>query len=213
MKKQITEEQLQNLRKTVSEQLSPKRAYHTLCVEQMVARLSELFCPEKTMTLRAAALLHDITKEKSTKEQEALCKELGIVPTLENHFSPKTYHAITAASLIEREYPDFADEKILSAVRWHTTGHAGMTLAEKLLYLADYIDESREYENCVALRKEFFDANPESMNMEEREKLLCRVLIHSYRLTMEDLLSEGRLIAKDTVEAYNELLIEQATHR
>ena len=208
MRKPITESMLAELRQEITEKLSPKRAYHTLCVETMVAKLSELFCPEEMMHLRAAALLHDITKEKSLEEQEALCRELGLPVTPESHLSPKTYHAKTAAALIGRDYPGFADEGIVSAVRWHTTGHKGMTLPEKLLYLADYIDDSRTYPACVALRDEFFGAAPETRSMDERLELLRRVLLHSYQMTMEDLLKEERLVAKETVEAYNDLLLE-----
>ena len=208
MRKPMTEPMLAALRQEITEKLSPKRAYHTLCVETMAARLADLFCPEEAMTLRAAALLHDITKEKSTDEQESLCKELGVPVTLESHLSPKTYHARTAAALIARDYPDYADDVLLSAVRWHTTGHKDMTLPEKLLYLADYIDDSRTYEACIALRNEFFDPKPETLSMEERLALLRRVLLHSYQMTMEDLLKEERLVAKETVEAYNDLLLE-----
>ena len=46
--------------------------------------------------------------------------------------SPKTYHAKTAAARIVRDYPEFADPIIIDAVRWHTTGHAGMTLTEQV---------------------------------------------------------------------------------
>ena len=211
MRKVITEPMLAQLRQEVSEKLSPKRAYHTLCVETMVAKLAELFCPEETTTLRAAALLHDITKEKNTEEQEALCRELGLPVTLESHLSPKTYHAKTAAALIARDYPDYADDLLISAVRWHTTGHADMTLPEKLLYLADYIDASRSFEACVTLRNEFFDACPERLSMEERLALLRRVLLHSYEMTMKDLLEAGRIVARDTVDAYNDLLLELHT--
>lgn len=209
MRKQITEAMLAALRKEIMEKLSPKRAYHTLCVETMAARLCELFCPEETMTLRAAALLHDITKERSTEEQEELCRELGIPVTTESHFSPKTYHAMTAAALIGRDYPDYADDVLVSAVRWHTTGKAGMTIPEKLLYLADYIDDSRSYDSCVSLRNEFFDAHPETLSKGERTALLRRVLIHSFRLTVEDLIEREKLVATDTIEALNDLLLEE----
>ena len=211
MRKQITEPMLDALRKEVAEKLSPKRAYHTLCVEGMVQRLCELFCPAETMTLRAAALLHDITKEKSTEEQEALCMEFGIPVTPESHFSPKTYHAMTASALIERDYPDYADEVLVSAVRWHTTGHKGMTMPEKLLYLADYIDASRTYDACVTLRNELFDPKPEMLPEAERISLLRSVLIHSFCLTVADLVDRKKLVAKDTIEALNDLLLEEKT--
>ena len=82
------------------------------------------------------------------------------------------------------------------------------TLTEKLLYLADYIDETRLFENCVMLRGFFWGANPQSMDMESRETLLRDTMILSYRMTIEDLLAEGMPIAPDTVAARNQLLLE-----
>jgi HD superfamily phosphohydrolase YqeK len=66
-----------------------------------------------------------------------IAEEYGIPVDEGQRLSPKTYHAKTAAARIAREFPSFADPIIIDAVRWHTTGHAGMTLTEKLLYLAD----------------------------------------------------------------------------
>ena len=76
--KEITEQSLAELRGQVMEQMSPKRFRHTACVEDMVARLCQLFCPEQTNFMRAAALLHDVTKERSAQEQE----QLSAMPTV-----------------------------------------------------------------------------------------------------------------------------------
>ena len=95
-------------------------------------------------------------------------------------------------------------------VRWHTTGRAGMTLPEKILYLADYIDLSRTFADCVLLRRYFWGAHPEKLDQSEREDLLRKTLSLSFDLTMRDLLANGNLIAADTVAARNELLLERA---
>lgn len=203
----ITEPMLADLRARVMKEISPRRFRHTLAVEEMVARLCALFCPEHTDLLRAAALLHDLTKEKNEEEQLSLCVELGLDISPQDRASPKLYHARTAAALIPSCFAEFNDPMIVSAVRWHTTGHAGMTLTEKLLYLADYIDESRSFENCVLLRRYFFGAFPERMTLCEREELLRQTLILSYDMTIKDLLSEGRPVAADTVAARNELVL------
>ena len=109
-----------------------------------------------------------------------------------------------------RDYTQFADPIIIDAVRWHTTGHAGMTLTEKLLYLADYIDDSRTFSSCVLLRRYFFGAEPELMTKEERERHLRATLLLSYEHTLKDLLAEGAPIDEDTIRARNELLVEAA---
>lgn len=210
--KTISEEMLCELRQAVAGSMSPKRFYHTACVEEAVAALCELYCPEHTDKMRAAALLHDLTKELTTDGQIALCKQYGLSVSDADRLSPKTFHARTAAARIEHEFPAFADEMIVNAVRWHTTGHAGMTLSEQLLYLADYIDASRTFPSCVMLRRHFWDADPAQMTPEERLSLLRETLILSYDMTIRDLLDEGLPVAADTVLSRNELLLKQSGH-
>ena len=83
-----------------------------------------------------------------------------------------------------------------------------MTLPEKLLYLADYIDLSRTFKDCVTLRNFFFDADPERLNSSERETLLRETLIRSFDMTIAALIEDGQPIAEDTVKARNKLVLE-----
>lgn len=207
------EAELDALREAVRGEMSPRRFTHTAAVEEMVARLAALYCPEKTYILRAAALLHDLTKEQKETEQEALCEAYGIELTPADRLAPKTHHAKTAAALIPVKYPAFAHEEVISAVRWHTTGRADMTLGEKLIYLADYIDESRTFPDCVTLRTCFWSARPERMTPEERMILLDDVIILSFDMTVRALLEEGTPISPDTVNARNSLLCAKAKRK
>ena len=207
------EAELDALREAVRGEMSPRRFTHTAAVEEMVARLAALYCPEKTYILRAAALLHDLTKEQRETEQEALCEAHGIELTPADRLAPKTHHAKTAAALIPVKYPAFAHEEVISAVRWHTTGRADMTLGEKLIYLADYIDESRTFPDCVTLRTCFWSARPERMTPEERLILLDDVIILSFDMTVRALLEEGTPISPDTVNARNSLLCAKAKRK
>ena len=205
----IDDNKLSALRQTVIGRMSEKRAAHTVAVEAMAVRLGKIYLPGKLNILRAAALLHDITKEKKLADQLALCEKLGIAVKDNDLFSPKTFHARTAAAIISIDFPDFAHPEVINAVRWHTTGHKGMTLTEKLIYLADYIDESRQFEDCVYLRKLFWDSKPEKMNEEARLAHLNSVLIKSYDLTIKNLLEENSPVASDTFDARNELICEK----
>ena len=205
----ITEKMLDALRESVMARMSPKRFRHTAEVEKMAERLGEIYAPEKKITLRAAALLHDITKEYSTNFHLKICAERDIPLDADALFAPKTLHARTAAALIPLEYPEFADEEIISCVRWHTTGREGMTLTEKLIYLADYIDMSRTFEDCVRLREFFFSADLCALDDRQKEEHLGRTLIMSYDMTIAALLNEGFPVSRDTVEARNQLIREQ----
>ena len=198
------------LRGDVSKKMSPKRFFHTTEVEKMATRLAAIYLPEEEYRLRAAALLHDIAKELDRKEQIEICSSHGDLLSAEDLFSPKTHHARAGAFLIPEIYPDFDDPLIISAVRWHTTGREGMTLPEKLIYLADYIDMSRKFESCVAVREFFFSAEPEKMNEGDRLRHLDKTLIKSFDYTICELLDEGRCISADTVAARNGLIISQS---
>lgn len=209
----FSEKNLDDLRQNVERELSPKRFRHVAAVEEMVARLAALYCPEQTMTLRAAALLHDVTKEWTVEQHASFCEAHGVRVSKQDCVAFKTLHARTAAMLIPERFPQFSDPTVIDAVRWHTTGHKGMTLTEKLLYLADYIDLSRTFRDCVTLRNFFFDADPEHLDAKKRKALLRDTLILSFDMTIEALISEGQPIAEDTVKARNELVLECATEK
>lgn len=205
----ITEEMLDALRAELESSMSPKRFRHTAEVEKMAARLGALYTPDQIMQLRAAALLHDITKEFSLQTQLQILREFGIIIQYSDEISPKTLHARTAALLIPVRYPAFADPIVIEAVRWHTTGRVGMSVFEKLIYLADYIDMSRTFPDCVELREMFWGADPIGMDADAREAHLRRVLISSYDRTIRGLLEEGGLVSPETMLARNELIEQE----
>lgn len=196
------------LRERVKRILSPFRFEHTLGVERMAARLADLFCPEKKLLLQAAALLHDVTKEKSFEEQLEIFKKYSAEPDEEELSVPPTIHALTAALVIPDEYPLFADKELIDAVRYHSVGRENMTLSDKIIYLSDYIEDTREFDDCIALRREFFYAEPEKMSDKERLAHLNRVIIRSFDLTVEELREKGRPIEKKTLMARESLVRE-----
>ena len=200
-----TEAALLELRDRVCAKMSEYRFLHTCGVERTAAELAGLYCPEQASMLRAAALLHDITKEYTDEQQLSLIEGEGITLRPDERESSKIWHGITAPIVIARDYPEFADESLLSAVRWHTTGHEGITLPEALLYLADYIEPGRRFADCVALRERFFGANPQGMGGGERLEHLRAVLLHSLTLTLDELAREGRAACLDTQRAFEDL--------
>lgn len=202
----ISEDMLSLLRDSVSTRMSEKRLAHTLGVEEMAARIAEIYCPEKENILRAAALLHDITKELTVDEQMEIAEGRGVSMDDDMREAPSTQHAFTASLIIPECYPEFSDGEIISAVRYHTTGRADMSLSEKIIYLSDYIDCTRTYPDCVALRDMFWGADIEAMNKDERIMHLDRVLLRSFEMTIDDLKSRNRRISRETAEAREDLL-------
>ncbi len=196
------------LRERVTADMSPKRARHTLAVEQMAARLAALYCPEKEQMLRTAALLHDVTKEWKTEQHAAFLSAHGIEPTALDLAAPKTLHARTAALLIPEQYSAYASDEVTMAVRYHTTGREGMSVTEQIVYLADYIDDSRTFPDCVALREAFWGKEPENMSAKQREMHLWRVLVQSFDMTIAGLIEDGAPVSPDTFSARNDLIMK-----
>ena len=95
---------------------------------------------------------------------------------------------------------------MLSCVRWHTTGRADMTVCEAVIYLADYIDMSRTFADCVALRNYFWDKEPQNMAERDRESHLWETLLISFDMTVKALVDEGSLISPETVDARNSII-------
>ena len=108
MNNKFSEEMLFSLRESVKNEMGEKRYFHTLEVEKMAARLGEIYAPSEISMLRAAALLHDITKERTTEEHIAICENAGEVVSLGDRRAPKMFHSRTAALVIPAKYPEFA---------------------------------------------------------------------------------------------------------
>lgn len=204
----INSAQIEKLREKVAAILSEKRMKHVLAVEDMAFRLGLLFFfrdGEALLLLRAAALLHDVTKELSDEEQLAILRCYSVDPLPEELASMPTIHALTGSLVIKDRYPEFADRRVIDAVRYHTTGRAGMSVFEKIIFLADYIDDTRTYPSCAALRNEFFAAKPENMSEGERVRHLDRAALRSIDNTLSYLRANGRTIHPATLEAYDDI--------
>lgn len=181
----------------VQKRLSSRRFAHTKGVEETAAAMAALYCPEKKEMLRAAALLHDVTKELPQEEQKKILARYGVMLRADEA-APEVLHGMTAALIIPKEFPSFAAPELISAVRWHTTGCAGMSLTDAIICLADTIEPGRTYPACVALRERFFGAHPEGMEPEARAKWLARVLLNSLEGTLASLAGRGRPVSRDT---------------
>ena len=144
-----------------------------------------------------------MTKELKPDEQIEMLRVAGEDVTALELASYKTFHARTAVYAILRDYPEFADGELLAAVRYHTTGRADMSICEKIIFLADYIDMSRKFDDCVKLRNYFWDAHPENMSESEREKHLLQTILIGLDTTLSSLIEEGAPTDPDSVSARN----------
>lgn len=196
----LTAQDVDVLAERIRPYLTEKRYEHTLSVAKEAAILGDIYLPDEINRLKASALLHDITKRADFKKQLQYCQEFGIMVRTADKLSPSTFHAKTAAVMAEKDFPEYTDSEITAGVRWHTTGREGMTVFESIIYLADYIEETRDFDDCVKVRKYFYDRISCG---EEPESVLTDTMIYSFDLTIDLLLKEGAIIDTDTVRARN----------
>ncbi len=203
----ITEEMLDALRARVIPYYEAKRYAHALAVEKEITRLGRVFMPERINELRAAALLHDITKAYSFKKQLQCAEEFGIISSMRGAVSAETLHAKTGAAVASRDFADIVNDDIVSAIKWHTTGRRGMTVFESLLYLADITEETRQHDSCRKARELLWASVGAAEDQKGRVVALAQTMVMTFDSTIVMLLSAGKLVETDTVEARNFFLV------
>lgn len=137
------------LRSQVAPMLSSQRMAHTAGCEQEAVQLARRW-GENPESAAVAGILHDITKNLGYDEQLILCEKYGIILDIAEKENPKLLHAITGAAKARELFG--VPDAVYEAIRWHTTGKPDMTTLEKIIYLADYIEPTRDFEGLEKLR-------------------------------------------------------------
>ncbi len=129
--------------------LKESRVLHILGVAEAAKELASVYGEEQDKA-ELAALYHDILKDKDKNWLISYLKSHGEEP-FEGLLAWKTLHA-PAGAIFAKEVCGQKSEEILNAIRFHTTGRAGMTLLEKIIFVADYIEEGRSFPGVDELR-------------------------------------------------------------
>ncbi len=130
------------MKNRVREMLTDKRYEHTLGVEYTACCLAYRYGadPEKA---RIAAILHDCAKYVPHHRMILECEEAGCPVSDSERKNPALLHAKLGAIYAEKLF-GIQDPEILSAILWHTTGKPDMSLLEKIIYIADYMEPNRD---------------------------------------------------------------------
>lgn len=180
-----SEEQIENY---LVENLKTKRYEHSLGVRDTAIKLAKLYGTD-IKKAKIAALVHDCAKnmrddeilnmaESHKVKIDNICKE-----------SPQLLHGAVAA-IIAKEKMGITDEEVLNAVTYHTTGRKNMSMLEKIIYIADYIEPLRNFQGVEALRKVVYED-------------LDKALLMSFDSTIKFVIERGQLIHIDTIEGRN----------
>lgn len=175
--------------------LTPSRFRHSLAVADQAEKLASLYGADPKKA-RTAGILHDILKDASGEEQLQILRDFGILlDSVEKH-APKLWHAKAGAAFLEHIL-GIDDRELLDAVRYHTTGRAGMTPLDRVLYLADFTSADRDYPDVDVLR---------ALTLQDERAAMIYALDYSIR----ELLDKQAAIHPDTFAAYNEYRIAEA---
>ncbi|MCL2301474.1 MAG: nicotinate (nicotinamide) nucleotide adenylyltransferase [Firmicutes bacterium] len=136
--------------KRLYQPLTPERLHHSRCAAEAGQALALRYGADSEKA-RLAGLLHDCAKSMPFEAQEALCARYGKPFGPAEYASPQVCHAFAGEAFLALEC-GVADPEILSAVRWHTTGHAGMTLPEECVFVADLVSADRDYPDVEHVR-------------------------------------------------------------
>lgn len=175
---------LDKFRAVALSHLKGSRIPHVLGTEETAAALARLWGWDEEEA-RRAALLHDCTKRLSKKEHLEICRLYHRkLDTFEKR-EEKLLHAKTGAILAKELYG--VSETVENAIAYHTTGKANMTLLEKIIYLADYIEPNRSFDGLEPLRELAFTD-------------LDRAMLMAFEMSIGEL-SSGGVVHPNTLEA------------
>jgi len=177
------------LRNKAFSMLSPLRIPHVYACEVEAVKLAERW-DVNSDDAQEAAILHDITKKLDFSQNMCIIAEHDVTLNELGNHGEKLLHSITGALLAQSEFG--VSDTVADAIRWHTTGRPNMSMLEKVIYIADYIESTRDFPGVDLLRKAAYESIDDAM-------------IIGLKMTINDLKSRGISPDSSTFEALDDL--------
>ncbi|MNI24526.1 putative nicotinate-nucleotide adenylyltransferase [compost metagenome] len=174
----------------VSAQMPDKRWQHTLGVMETSVKLARQYGADPVQA-ETAAILHDVAKYWPVERMKEIIVQNGLSAELLK-YDKQLWHAEVGAFVAEQEY-GITDPDILGAIRYHTSGREGMSLLEKVVCLADYMEPGRDFPGVNEIRR------LSEVSLEEG-------LVAGFDSTISLLLQKRRIVFPLTVLARNDLV-------
>lgn len=182
---------IDEIKSNLRERLSAKRYIHSLGVAETAYKMALKYgaSPEKAYL---AGLIHDSAKELSLKEMHKIVETANLSLDSEMMASKALLHGPVGSILAETLY-GISDKEIKEAIFYHTTGCPNMPLLDKIIFLADYIEPSRDFPGVASLRK-------------LSDKDLDDALLAAYDSTIVHLIEQQQYIYELTFQGRNSLI-------
>ena len=173
--------------------LTEKRYIHSLNVADSAKKLAKLYGYDEEIAY-TAGLIHDCCKDTPAGLQLSYMLENGVELSEYELGVAKLYHSICGSVFVKKEF-GIDNQDIINAVRYHTTGRKNMSLLEKIIFIADFISDERDYNGVEIMR-------------EKAVKSLDEAIVEGLSFTIKDLIDQGRIIHPDTLDAYNDAMMK-----
>ena len=178
----------------LQEMLKPKRLKHSINVANCAAKLSEIYGYDKDKAY-LAGLIHDCAKYFTKDQIDTYIKKYDISLDPMEVDNIALSHSVIGSYVIQDVF-NIQDMDIINAVRYHTTGRENMTILEKIIFIADMIEEGRDFPGVDYLRELSFSGQ------------LNKALIVSYNNTIKFVIENNQLIHLRSISARNYLMQE-----
>ncbi|MGO3610557.1 MAG: bis(5'-nucleosyl)-tetraphosphatase (symmetrical) YqeK [Enterococcus sp.] len=177
------------LMQAVQMRMSERRFQHVLGVEETAIALAERFGASLEKA-SIAALTHDYAKERSDEEFELAIDQGDYEEKAELlKYGNAIWHGLVGADFVRQELK-ISDDEILTAIRFHTTGAAEMSLLDKIIYVADYIEPGRNFPGVEDARVIAFSDLDQAVAFETKH-------------TLAHLIESETPVYPKTIETYN----------
>lgn len=183
----------EKLMEKVSVQMPQKRWQHTLGVMETSVLLALRYGGD-AQKAELAAILHDVAKYWPVKDMEAVIMDSPEADRELLQHEKQLWHSEVGYIVARRDY-GVEDSEVLNAIRWHTSGRVGMSLLDKIVCLADYMEPGRDFTGVERIR-------------ELAQHSLEEALVAGLDNTISHLLQQGKVIYPQTVLTRNDLLLQ-----
>lgn len=183
-----------DIRIRLEETIGEKRCNHSLRVLQVARELGEIY-GEDLERVSVAALLHDCAKIQDREELLKRARDFDIILSNDMLKNTELIHGPLGAKIAKEEY-NIRDNEILNAIKYHTTGRENMTMLEKIIFIADYIEPYRNFPGLDKIRQLAYQD-------------IDRSILLAMEQTIKFLIDTGKLIALDTVKSRNYLKYQE----
>lgn len=185
---------IKQIEKTLKGMLPERRLKHSLNVSKCAVKLSEIYKCDKEKA-EIAGLVHDCAKYFTDEQIEDSIKRFNVeLDPLEVNNIALSHSVI--GSYVAVDIFNIKDKEIINAIKYHTTGKENMSLLEKIIYMADLIEEDRNFPRVEELRELTY-----SGKLEE-------ALLLSFNNTIKFVIDNNQLIHPRTIKARNYILEE-----